>query len=109
MRRETGVKGWSEKRASEGDRRPSSWSKTQEEKFLVSRRREKKRRRSGRHSLSLGDYKKRSLRGGCKDDDRLAERSKKGRNREAQAGVRLRVEKKQPRRITGADELFFFQ
>lgn len=31
MRRETGVKGWTEKRASEGDHRPSSWSKTQEE------------------------------------------------------------------------------
>lgn len=41
VRRETGVKGWTEKRASEGDHRPPTWSKTQEEKFLVSRRREK--------------------------------------------------------------------
>ena len=33
-------------------------------------RKRAKRRRSARHCLSLGDYKKRNLRGGCKDNGR---------------------------------------
>lgn len=59
MRRETGVKGWTEKRASEGDHRPSSWSKTQEEVLGFKEERER-----GVEAVdiafSLGDYKKRS-------------------------------------------------
>lgn len=85
MRRETGVKGWTEKRASEGDHRPSSWSKTQEEVLGF---KEERKRGVGAVDIafSLGDYKKRSLRGGCKDDGRWrgsTERSKKGGNRGA--------------------------
>lgn len=60
MRRETahGVKGWTEKRANEGNHRPSSWSKTQEE-VLGFKEEEKKKAGVGSALLfPLDDYKK---------------------------------------------------
>lgn len=80
MRRETGVKGWTEKRASEGDHRPSSWSKTQEELLGF---KEERKRGVGAVDIAfpLGDYKKKNLRGGCKDDGsvaRVSEEAQKG-------------------------------